>query len=211
MSAEASDARFWDRFARRYAASTIKDMAGYERTLARTGDLISGMASVLEIGCGTGTTALRLAPRVQHLRATDISPGMITIAREKAAAEGCTNVTFEVAAPEEITAPDGGLDAILAFNVLHLLRDDAAALAHLHSLLKPGGLLISKTPCLTEVNVLIRLAIPVMRLVGFAPYVTVQDAAALEGKIAAAGFTIIERERHGSTGKDFRTFLVARR
>ena len=32
----ANDARFWDRIARKYAADTISDMAGYERTLERT-------------------------------------------------------------------------------------------------------------------------------------------------------------------------------
>ncbi|HRK24908.1 MAG TPA: class I SAM-dependent methyltransferase [Beijerinckiaceae bacterium] len=211
MTAAHPDARFWDRFARRYAAASIRDTAGYERTLARTSELIRGMASVLEIGCGTGTTALRMAGGVQHLLATDIAPQMIAIAREKVAAQGCSNVAFEVAAPDAITAPDGGFDAILAFNVLHLLRDDAATLAHLHTLLKPGGLLISKTPCLVELNLFIRLAIPVMRRIGLAPYVRVQDAATLESRIAAAGFTIIEQARHGSTGKDFRTFLVARR
>lgn len=211
MSAMHEDARFWNRFARRYAASKIKDTAGYERTLARAAELMQGMSSVLEIGCGTGTTALRLAATVPHILATDIAPEMITIAREKAAAQGCTTVDFKVMAPKDVAAPEGGFDAILAFNVLHLLRDDVATLAHLRKLLKPGGLLISKTPCIRDLNLAIRLAIPVMRRIGLAPHLQVQDAAALEAKIAAAGFTITERARHGSADRDFRIFLVATR
>ena len=35
--------------------------------------------------------------------------------------------------------------------------------------LKPGGLFISKTTCLAEMTSLIRLAVPVMRVIGKAP------------------------------------------
>ena len=61
------DVRFWDRIARKYAASPIKDIAGYERTIARIAQLLGPTQSVLEIGCGTGTTALKLAPLVARL------------------------------------------------------------------------------------------------------------------------------------------------
>jgi ubiquinone/menaquinone biosynthesis C-methylase UbiE len=47
-------------------------------------------------GCGTGTTALKLAPSLGRIMATDISGEMIAIAREKARAEGCGNATFEL-------------------------------------------------------------------------------------------------------------------
>lgn len=69
----AYEARFWDRIARKYASDPIKDTAGYERTLARTRELLTHTDTVLEIGCGTGTTALKLAPSVQrrHLRRDD--------------------------------------------------------------------------------------------------------------------------------------------
>lgn len=54
-------ARFWDRFASGYAGGTIGDWAGYERSLVRTRELLGPGASVLEIGCGTGSTALTLS------------------------------------------------------------------------------------------------------------------------------------------------------
>jgi ubiquinone/menaquinone biosynthesis C-methylase UbiE len=207
----AAATRFWDRIATRYAADPIKDMAGYERTLERTRALLKPTDSVVEIGCGTGTTALRLAPSVSRIIATDLSPAMIAIARKKAEAQGCNNVTFESRAAEEVAGPDGQHDAVLAFNVLHLVADRAAVLAEAHRLLKPGGLFISKTPCLKEMNPLIRLAIPVMKLIGKAPPVDVFGAAELEAAVAAAGLTIIERGRHGSGRTDPRIFLVARR
>ena len=63
---------------------------------------------------------------------------------------------------------------------------------------KPGCLFVSKTACLAEMNPLIRLAVPVMQLVGKAPYVAIFSATALEREIEAAGFAIVERARHGS-------------
>jgi ubiquinone/menaquinone biosynthesis C-methylase UbiE len=211
MTRNAADARFWDRTARRYAADPIKDLDGYERTLDRTRHYLNGTDAVLELGCGTGTTALRLAPHVSHMTATDLSGEMIAIAREKTTVQACRNVEFAVATPDRAPWPDGSFDAVLAFNLWHLVADRALALAQVHRLLKPGRLFVSKTPCLGEMNPLIRLAVPVMQLVGKAPYVAFFSAAELEGEIERAGFTIIERTRHGSGRKDARIFIVARK
>lgn len=211
MIATPSDTRFWDRGARKYAADPIKDMAGYERTLERTRQLLRRADTVLEIGCGTGTTALRLAPSVTRIVATDLSSEMIAIAGEKAAAEACRNIEFSVADAERLQGVDGSLDAVLAFNVLHLITDRAPVLGDIRRLLKSGGLLISKTPCLLEMNPLIRLAVPVARLIGKAPTVSFFSAPVLEAEIAGAGFEILETARHGSGRKDPRIFIVARK
>jgi ubiquinone/menaquinone biosynthesis C-methylase UbiE len=211
MPDSTEDARFWDRAARKYATDPIKDMRGYERTLDRISHWVDSSDTVLEIGCGTGTTSLRLAPSVSRMIATDVSSEMIAIAREKATAQACQNVEFSAATVERAPGSDGTYDAVLAFNLLHLIADLPSALAHVHRLLKPGGLFISKTPCLSEMNLLIRLAVPVMRLVGKAPYVSFFSATELEAEIANAGFTIIERGRHGSEPKDPRIFIVARK
>jgi ubiquinone/menaquinone biosynthesis C-methylase UbiE len=211
MVLTAADAHFWDRAARKYAAGPIKDMAGYERTLDRTRHNLNRTDTVLELGCGTGTTALRLAPHVGRMVATDFSDEMIAIAREKAASEACANVEFMVATPEHAPWPDAAFDAVLAFNLWHLVADRAAALAQVRRSLKPGGLFVSKTPCLSDMNPLIRLAVPLMQLVRKAPYVAFFSAAEFEGEVQAAGFTIVERARHGSGRKDARIFIVARK
>jgi ubiquinone/menaquinone biosynthesis C-methylase UbiE len=211
MHSIGADTRFWDRASRKYAAAPIQDMAGYERTLWRTRELLDRSANVIEIGCGTGTTALRLAPAVKRLTATDVSGEMIAIAREKAEAVGCRNVDFAVASGEGAPGSDAAYDAVLAFNTLHLIPDRSALLVHVRRLLRPGGLFISKTPCLSEMNPLIRFAVPVARLIGKAPSVSFFMASALEEEIAAGGFSIVERDRHGSGRKDPRIFIVARK
>lgn len=206
-----NDARFWDRIAHKYAADPIADMAGYERTLERTRDYLKGDQAAFEFGCGTGTTALKLAPSVRRIVATDISSEMIAIAREKAEAEGAANAAFEVATPDRAPWPDGTFDVAFGFNILHLVAAREAALRGVHRLLKPGGLFISKTPCLKEMNLIVRMAVPVMQVFGKAPYVAFFSAEELEGDVTAAGFEIIERARHGSRGNDPRPFLVAQR
>lgn len=208
----AGKARFWDRIAAQYAADPIADMAGYETTLRRVQGLLSKDQDVLEIGCGTGATALRLAPFTRRLLATDISVGMIAIARERAAANPVPQLSLAVADADSTIAGHGEFDAVLAFNLLHLVTDLDRALELAMQALRPGGLLICKTACIAEMNPLIRyLAIPVMRAVGKAPHVLCFDADALVSAIARQGMNIVSVERHGTLGKDFRVFVVARK
>lgn len=212
MTSTASDARFWDRASAKYARSVIKDEAGYERTLARTAALMKPADKVLELGCGTGTTALRLASHVEHYLATDISPGMIAIAERKREAEPVPSLAFRTATAETLAGEGARFDAVLGFNYLHLIRDLPATLRAIHGLLEPGGLFISKTACLGDMNPLIRLVLlPVMRVFGLAPTVGVFDAAELERQIREAGFENVANESHASKGNDARPFIAARK
>ncbi len=203
-----TNADFWDGIAEKYAASPVKDQAAYERTLAETRKHLRPTDKVLEIGCGTGTTALLLADAVGHITATDIAASMIKIAAKKAAAQGATNVDFLTAVPADPQFSSGQFDAVLGFNILHLLPDLPSDLAALRDRLKPGGLLISKTPCLGDWKwrAIGRIAIPIMQLVGKAPYVTFMKGSDVEEQLVAAGFEIVESENHNA----FSRFIVAR-
>ena len=206
-------ARFWDRAAPRYARQPIADLDAYEHTLIRTAEHLDERMRVLELGCGTGTTALRLAGQVAHLTGTDISPGMIEIAREKVAAHATANVEFAAAD----IATGRGLarlrpDAVLAFNVLHLVRDLDGALARIAALLPPGGIFVSKTPCLGglgPVSAGFRVMIGAMQLVRKAPFVGFVSTGDLERGIERAGFEIVERGDFPK--RPPRHFVVARK
>ena len=203
-------ARFWNRVARKYAAEPIADMAGYEASLQRTRGLLSTEHDVLEIGCGTGTTALRLATSTGRLLATDISAEMITIAKEKLASQPIPQLSFALADADVPMFPTAAFDRVLAFNLLHLVTDLDQTLAVAALALRPGGLFISKTPCLAEMNPLIpRLALPLMQAIGKAPHVQCLNEAQLRAALTRQGLNIVSVERHGSGKKDFRAFLVA--
>jgi ubiquinone/menaquinone biosynthesis C-methylase UbiE len=208
----ASDARFWDRISRKYARDAIADQGGYERTLERTRALLKPDDRVLELGCGTGTTALRLAGDVQSYLATDLSAGMIAIAREKHAANPIPSLGFQIATAESSIFKAGQYNAVLGFNYLHMVRNVPGTLRRIHSLLAAEGLFISKTPCLGDMNPLIRLVLlPGMRAIGKAPYVSVFRQAELCRMVSDAGFDILATENHATRGNDRRPCIVARK
>lgn len=208
----ADDARFWDKTAERYAASKIADLGGYERTLERTRSFLQPNDRVLELGCGTGTTALRLASTVGSYLATDISEQMIGIARRKLHEEQVPNLVFRPAVAEDLASEDQRFDVVLAYNYLHLVRDPGATLAIINRLLKPQGMFISKTPCLGEMNVLIRrVLLPFMRSIGKAPHVAVFGAKQLTQLIVGEQFSIVVHEYHATRGSETRPFIVAKK
>jgi SAM-dependent methyltransferase len=98
---------------------------------------------------------------------------------------------------------------VLAFNLLHLLPDLPAALAEAHGLLKPGGLLITKTPCLGGRYRVLWPVLAALRLFGKAPPLRFLTPASLETTVTAAGFTI--EARADLPRKPPSRFLVARR
>ncbi|MGC4389255.1 class I SAM-dependent methyltransferase [Agrobacterium sp. M50-1] len=208
----ADDARFWNRTARKYAKGRISDEAGYERTLERTRALLNPDDRVLELGCGTGTTAIRLAGSVEDYLATDISADMIAIAEERKHAAGALpNLVFSAATVETLVPGPRQFNAVLGFNYLHLLRDLPDTLQHIHSLLAPQGLFITKTPCVGDMNPFIRLVLPAMRLIGKAPYAGVFSTVELGRHIDASGFDILATEIHATKGNDNRPYIVARK
>ncbi|SDX16493.1 Ubiquinone/menaquinone biosynthesis C-methylase UbiE [Ruegeria halocynthiae] len=204
--------KFWDGVAAKYARSPIKDMASYEQTLERTASYLKKTDDVLELGCGTGMTALRLSEFAESITATDVSQAMLEVGRKHAAQQDVTNVTFVQAAAN--TPPTGPFDVALAFNLLHLLEDLEGGLRQINSALKPGGLFISKTFCAPSRGAslrfrAIRLVLPVMQFLGKAPYVRFLSQPELDRVVQQAGFELVEQDRFPAN--DARRFLVARK
>lgn len=196
-----TDSSFWNKAARGYAKRPIADTESYEYTLGRTRSYLDAKDHVLEMGCGTGSTALRLADAAGRITASDYSQEMLNIGAEKAKEAGIDNVDF-VRADIEAGDLDGQqFDMVCAFNVLHLVRDLEGSIAGIAEKTRPGGLFISKSPCLSEPALgfkfrAMMLAIPVLQLFGKAPHVGRFSIAELEQAITNAGFEIIETGNH---------------
>lgn len=206
MTAMSIDAgHFWDRIARKYAAKPVPDAAAYATTLERTRAYLGAHDRVLEVGAGTSSTAIALAPLVAEYTASDVSAEMVRIGQEKARAAGIDNLIIRQGVLGDPSLGSGPFDAVLAFNLLHLLRDPGAEVARAHALLKPGGWFISKSGCLADGQNYLRPVIGLMRLFGRAPYVNFLSRKGLESAIVAAGFEIVE------TGDYPSRFIVARR
>ncbi|MEO3428347.1 class I SAM-dependent methyltransferase [Pelagibius sp. CAU 1746] len=203
-----SSRRFWDRTAERYARRPVADEAAYRTKLAKTREYLRPEMEVLEFGCGTGSTALTLAPHVRRILATDISAKMLEIARGKAAAAGIGNVSFEQAAIDDFETPDESFDVVLGHSILHLLHDKDAAAAKVHRMLKPGGVFVSSTVCIADMSFLLRPFLAAGHFLGFFPPVNIFTERGLLDALAAAGFAIDHQWR---PGKGKAVFIVARK
>ncbi|MBB5514976.1 ubiquinone/menaquinone biosynthesis C-methylase UbiE [Rubricella aquisinus] len=182
---------FWDRQAPKYARKPIDDPAAYERKLTRMRTLLKPTDRVLEIGCGTGSTALLLAPSVANYIATDTSHSMIDIATAKLGPSAPKNLTFRQAAADA-EVEGGPFDVICAFSLLHLVPDIPAVLDRARAMLKPDGLLITKTPCLRSVALPIRWMVRGLEAVNVAPKVHFFTRADLIQYHHDAGFDVDE-------------------
>lgn len=208
MTAHRTSADFWDKISAKYAKRPISDMAAYEEKLTRLGSLLSKTDNVLEIGCGTGSTALRLAPGVSHITGTDHSRGMIEIAKSKLGTDVPANITFHQAeADSHVTGQP--FDAVCAFSLLHLVPDIPAVLDRVRKQLKPGGLFITKTGCLKDKTIVLRGLVAVLTAVGYAPPISVLSREDLVRQIKGAGFDVESVEYFGKDRMS--PFIVARR
>lgn len=185
------DSRFWNRMARHYARKSVPDHTAHRTKLAKTAAYLKPSDRVLEIGCGTGSAALHHAPRASQIVATDISPRMIDIARDKAEAAGIENVTFEVSSIDRLDTSQR-YDVILALNVLHLVADVPRTLRQLRRMLTPEGLLISDTPCIGDSAAWIALVAPLGRALGIFPRINVFGITEFAQWIVDAGFDLEE-------------------
>jgi SAM-dependent methyltransferase len=99
-------------------------------------------ASVLDVGGGYGEPSLAAA-RVAGLKGrvvcTDISPGLLAFARERAREAGLDNVEFIEADAEQLVFAEESFDAIISRAVLMFLPDVPGILRRLRSFLQPGG------------------------------------------------------------------------
>ncbi len=201
-------ARFWDFIAKRYARQPIADEASYQKKLEVTQTYFRPDSEVLEFGCGTGSTAIVHAPKVKHIRATDVSSKMLKIARGKAETQGIENITFEQVTIEDLEVPDGSVDMVMAHSILHLLEDKEAAIAKAFKMLKPGGVFVTSTVCLGNSMKWFRFIAPVGHFLGVLPLVNFFTAEELETAFTDAGFEIDYKWR---PGPDKAVFMIGKK
>lgn len=205
--------KFWDRLARTWGRPSLEPGQTDTKPLAKTRPYLRAMDTVLDYGCAMGSVDLRLADSVRAVHGIDISSGMIAGAKEAAVSRGVANVTFAKATIFDEGLERESFDVVLAFAIFHLLDDAPAVLQRIRELLKPGGLLVSVTPCLEEkatvpvrfVMLLVTLAVAT-RLI---PHVWRCTIGELVESMDAAGLVAVEIEELVHTTSEY--FVVARR
>ena len=107
-------------------------------------------ARVLDIATGIGEPALTAAARVGpegRVVATDISPAMLALARERAVEQGLRNVEFVETDAEQLEFPEEHFDAVLSrFGLMFLPDVDEALRRARRALVSDGRLAASLYP-----------------------------------------------------------------
>ncbi len=102
--------------------------------------------TVLEYGCGDGNNTLLLALRGAKVKALDISPDLIEIAKKRLEVnqvEG--DVEFILGSAHDIPFPDESVDIVFGMAILHHLNLELSA-KEVKRVLKKGGKAIFKEP-----------------------------------------------------------------
>jgi SAM-dependent methyltransferase len=97
---------------------------------------------VLELACGVGDPALSIAAAVApsgRVTATDLGPGMMSLAEELARKKGLTNIEFREANAEALPFPNESYDVLTCRFGIMFFPDLPRALRECLRVLKPGG------------------------------------------------------------------------
>jgi len=110
-------------------------------------DKLRAGASVADVGCGFGASAVIMAQAFEHSRFVgfDIHEPSITAARQAAAEAGVDGrATFDVATAKDF--PGQAYDLVCLFDALHDMGDPVGAARHIRQALAPGGTLLVVEP-----------------------------------------------------------------
>lgn len=102
---------------------------------------LRGDEKVLDVATGTGHAALAVAARIPRGRVTgaDFSPGMLMQARSKAASLDIRNVEFVERDMMDLALPACSYDAAVCGFGIFFVENMAGLLAHIASMVRPGG------------------------------------------------------------------------
>lgn len=179
-------------------------------------DEIAPASHVLEIGCGTGELAAMIVSAGGTVEGFDLSPSMISVARERIAAENLQEkmTVREMGVDGMDGLPSGTYDAVVATLVFSEFTDDERRFALKHSFraLKPGGLLaiadevVPSTGARRFLQAVTRA--PLLAVTYLISRASTRPLENLPAEAEAQGFTIEKEVR--SHGDAFAIFVVRR-
>jgi SAM-dependent methyltransferase len=126
---------------RKWHAQIAAFTHGATEAILEAAHLRPGMR-VLDLASGVGDPALSIAAEVApsgRVTATDLGPGMISLAEELARKKGIANIEFREASAESLPFPGESYDALTCRFGVMFFPDLPKALRECFRVLKPGG------------------------------------------------------------------------
>ena len=93
--------------------------------------------TILDAGCAMGDLLARVPDRIRH--GLDFNADYLAIASERGIVTACADI-------EDMPYPDGMFDLVVTTDVLEHVLDLNAAIREMVRVLRPGGVLIARTP-----------------------------------------------------------------
>jgi SAM-dependent methyltransferase len=169
-----------------------------EAPAAHYGDVVKESDRVLDLGCGSGGHAMRLAPLVKEVVAVDYDPRELALGQARVRKAGYGNVRFEVRDITKSGLGDlGAFDVVVFLDVIEHLHDRVRVLRQIARVLAPSGRVVITAPHSETPYKKWR-----RRLGGF-PYIDADHKieyateAELINEIEAGGLTVEKLERFG--------------
>jgi 2-polyprenyl-3-methyl-5-hydroxy-6-metoxy-1,4-benzoquinol methylase len=162
--------------------------------------------AALEVGPGSGVYLPILADLFQVVNGSDIEDAYLKHAHTLLSK--ISNLSLAVDDITDSKLPEGSFDLILCTEVVEHIPDSQAAIAQMHRLLKPGGVLVLSTPQrYSPLEILAKIAfLPgIIQLVRFiyqesildSGHVNLMTEAQVRKQLDAAGFSIVEHYKSG--------------
>ena len=136
-----------------FAAAGVDAMTAYDEILVPRmfdpfADLLLDEVGVstgleaLDIACGPGTVARRIATRLGpsgRVTACDLSAAMLEVAAAKPPLNDAAPITYRQCPADALDVPDGAFDVVTCQQGLQFFPDRLGAIAEMRRALKPGG------------------------------------------------------------------------
>ncbi|OFX79202.1 MAG: hypothetical protein A2X12_01995 [Bacteroidetes bacterium GWE2_29_8] len=187
------DEKFWDRIASKFDRIEKNDIS-YNIFIEKARAFLKADDTILDFGCGTGLICNEIAENVGIIHAIDISTKMIEISKNKALLRKINNIDFERTTIFDEKFKLGSFDAIIAFNIFHLLEEPQKYFQRINQILKPGGLIISSTPCMSEAN-LLNSVLKLFSFIGLTPKLNSFTSSEMEHLLLNESFKTVELNR----------------
>jgi len=163
--------------------------------------------SVLDLACGTGIVARRVAPHISangQVMGMDLSPHMLAVAMSRAMSEG-HSIEWREGRAETMPFPDDSFDLVLCQQGMQFFTEKQQALAEIRRILRTGGRVVGSLwrgldhhPFFAKMNDVMARHIGVPALA--APFV-MNDETELHTLLADAGFSEIAVSSHSLTAR----------
>jgi 2-polyprenyl-3-methyl-5-hydroxy-6-metoxy-1,4-benzoquinol methylase len=187
------DEKFWDRIASKFDRIEKNDIS-YKIFIEKARGYLKADDTILDFGCGTGLICNEIAENVGIVHAIDISTKMIEISKNKASERKIRNIDFARTTIFDEKFKVGSFDAIIAFNIFHLLDEPQKHFQRLNQMLKPGGLIISSTPCMSEAR-LLNFVLKLFSFIGMTPKLNSFTSSEMEHLLLSESFKTIAFNR----------------